>query len=81
MACCYATVTRHCGRAPLEMPHNRRSWTAEESKACFIVRDHAGQALACVYFEGGGLLSFEKKYVLCVVDRPRLEAFKERLAE
>lgn len=26
-------------------------WTAEETDACFIVRDHTGQALAYVYFE------------------------------
>jgi hypothetical protein len=26
-------------------------WSAEETDACFIVRDHDGQALAYVYFE------------------------------
>jgi hypothetical protein len=26
-------------------------WFAEETDACFIVRDHNGQALAYVYFE------------------------------
>jgi hypothetical protein len=26
-------------------------WSAEEMGACFIVRDHNGQALAYVYFE------------------------------
>lgn len=26
-------------------------WTIEETHACFIVRDHGGQALAYVYFE------------------------------
>jgi hypothetical protein len=26
-------------------------WVTEESDACFIVRDHNGQALAYVYFE------------------------------
>jgi hypothetical protein len=26
-------------------------WSTEETEACFIVRDHAGQALACVSFE------------------------------
>jgi hypothetical protein len=26
-------------------------WTVEETDACFIVRDHSGQALAYVYFE------------------------------
>jgi hypothetical protein len=36
------------------MPGSRRfppPWTAEETEACFIVRDHNGQALAYVYFE------------------------------
>jgi hypothetical protein len=36
------------------MPSARRfppPWTAEETGACFIVRDAAGQALANVYFE------------------------------
>jgi hypothetical protein len=27
-------------------------WSAEDTDACFIVRDHNGQALAYVYFEG-----------------------------
>ena len=26
-------------------------WTVEETDACFIVKDHAGQSLAYVYFE------------------------------
>jgi hypothetical protein len=26
-------------------------WTVEETEACYIVRDHNGQALAYVYFE------------------------------
>jgi hypothetical protein len=26
-------------------------WTVEEQSACFVVRDHSGQALAYVYFE------------------------------
>jgi hypothetical protein len=26
-------------------------WSAEEQAACFVVRDHTGQALAYVYFE------------------------------
>ena len=26
-------------------------WSVERSDACFIVRDHGGLALACVYFE------------------------------
>jgi hypothetical protein len=28
-------------------------WTAEETDACFIVRDENWQALAYVYFRGG----------------------------
>jgi hypothetical protein len=37
------------------MPKPRRfppPWSAEETDACFIVRDHKGQALAYAYFEG-----------------------------
>jgi hypothetical protein len=26
-------------------------WSVEEQPACFIVRDHSGQALAYIYFE------------------------------
>jgi hypothetical protein len=26
-------------------------WSVEEQPACFVVRDHSGQALAYVYFE------------------------------
>ena len=26
-------------------------WSVEEQEACFVVRDHGGQALAYVYFE------------------------------
>jgi len=26
-------------------------WSVEEQAACFVVRDHTGQALAYVYFE------------------------------
>lgn len=36
------------------MTENRRfppPWTVEETDACFIVRDHNGQALSYVYFE------------------------------
>jgi len=28
-----------------------RPWLAEEIDACFVVRDHKGQALAYVYFD------------------------------
>ena len=35
------------------MPYRRfpPPWDLEDNGACFIVRDHAGQALAYVYFE------------------------------
>jgi len=35
------------------MPYRRSPppWDLEDNGACFIVRDHAGQALAYVYFE------------------------------
>ena len=36
------------------MPSTRRfpaPWSVEELQACFIVRDHDGQALAYIYFE------------------------------
>jgi hypothetical protein len=35
------------------MPQRRFAppWSVEETNACFIVRDHNGQALAYVYFE------------------------------
>ncbi len=28
-------------------------WTVQETKACFIVKDHTGHKLAYVYFENG----------------------------
>jgi hypothetical protein len=27
-------------------------WSVEEQPACFVVRDHNGQAFAYIYFEG-----------------------------
>jgi len=35
------------------MPERRfpPPWSAEETEACYIVRDHSGQALAYVYYE------------------------------
>ena len=39
---------------PSSMSSPRRfppPWSVEETDACFIVKDHAGQALAYVYFE------------------------------
>jgi hypothetical protein len=35
------------------MPERRfpPPWSVEELEACFVVRDHKGQALAYVYFE------------------------------
>jgi hypothetical protein len=38
----------------IDKPEARRfppPWIAEETDACFIIRDHNGQALAYVYFE------------------------------
>jgi hypothetical protein len=38
----------------IDKPAARRfppSWIAEETDACFIIRDHKGYALAYVYFE------------------------------
>jgi hypothetical protein len=29
-------------------------WSGEEQRACFVVRDHGGQAFAYVYFEEEG---------------------------
>jgi len=31
---------------------NPPPWSVEEQPACFVVRDHTGQQLAYVYFEG-----------------------------
>ena len=45
---------KRCDRANDIMPSSRRfppPWSVEELAACFIVRDHHGQALAYVYFE------------------------------
>jgi hypothetical protein len=39
----------------IDKPEARRfppPWIAEETDACFIIRDHSGYALAYVYFEG-----------------------------
>ena len=52
----FALAARHSGAA---MPsHSRRNaaaspppWSVEETDACFIMKDHAGQSLAYVYFE------------------------------
>jgi hypothetical protein len=37
----------------LNLPERRfpPPWIAEETDACFIIRDHSGYALAYVYFE------------------------------
>jgi hypothetical protein len=38
----------------IDKPEARRfppPWIAEETDACFIIRDHSGHALAYVYFE------------------------------
>jgi hypothetical protein len=36
---------------PMADRHFPPPWTVEETDACFIVRDHNGQALSYVYFE------------------------------
>jgi len=44
----------HRGKSELAALTARRfppPWTVEEQEACFVVRDHSGQALAYVYFE------------------------------
>jgi hypothetical protein len=42
-------------RIPLRPDYARRRfpppWSVEEQAACYVVRDHSGQALAYVYFE------------------------------
>ena len=44
---------RGCLAAYIRMPPRRflPPWSFEEQPACFVVRDHNGQALAYVYFE------------------------------
>ena len=32
-------------------PSHPAPWSVEETAACFVVRDHSGQVLTCVYFE------------------------------
>jgi hypothetical protein len=52
---CRVEVCAKSGRrGPVKMPERRfpPPWTIEEhNNACFIVKDHNGQALAYVYFE------------------------------
>jgi hypothetical protein len=36
-------------------------WSVEEQAACFIVRDHNGQALAYVYFEVSGQTTQQRR--------------------
>jgi hypothetical protein len=38
-------------RLKSSMPRFPSPWSVEEIDACFIIRDHNGQALAYVYFE------------------------------
>ncbi len=35
----------------METRHFPPPWSADETDACYIVRDHNGQALAYVYYE------------------------------
>ena len=39
------------GRAAITSRRFPPPWSVEEEEACFIVRDHNGQALAYVYYE------------------------------
>ena len=39
------------GRAAITSRRFPPPWSVEEEEACFIVRDHNGQALTYVYFE------------------------------
>ena len=50
----------------IDKPEARRfpsPWIAEETDACFIIRDHNGYALAYVYFEerGGAVAALAKE--------------------
>jgi hypothetical protein len=36
---------------PIPARRFRAPWSADETAACFIVRDHGGQALAYIYYE------------------------------
>jgi len=44
-------------------------WSVEDQAACFVVRDHNGQALAYVYFEdevGGEILTRRHRRAMCL---------------
>jgi hypothetical protein len=50
----YKDQIKELSRANVRADYDRRfpsPWTVEELDACFVVRDHGGQALAYVYFE------------------------------
>jgi hypothetical protein len=50
-------------------------WSVEEQPACFVVRDHNGQKLACVYFEDEpGRQSGSKREIIVFARRPRRTA-------
>jgi hypothetical protein len=46
---CPRRLDQHKRRAAVGC--SRRPWSVEELDACFVVRDHSGQALAYIYFE------------------------------
>ena len=51
---CFASDSRRSARYPRATPSPRRfppPWSVEELDACLVVKDHAGQKLAYVYFE------------------------------
>ena len=39
------------GQGLMEPRRFRPPWSVEELETCFVVKDNAGQKLACVYFE------------------------------
>ena len=60
------------GRAAITSRRFPPPWSVEEEEACFIVRDHNGQALTYVYFEEepGQRPSCSPATVLSIIDRP-----------
>ena len=62
------------GRAAITSRRFPPPWSVEEEEACFIVRDHNGQALTYVYFEeepgGARRPSCSPATVLSIIDRP-----------
>ena len=64
----------------IDNPEARRfpsPWIAEETDACFIIRDHSGYALAYVYFEDGRPAPSCRSSGLSAGLRPRCISAKE----